>query len=83
MVMARGGAGPAASLGGYLAPAPTLVPAGRPRQRLWSLGPAALTTAELLAILLGTGSGGAEVLEVAGRPPVQRIREPEDVAHLF
>jgi DNA repair protein RadC len=104
----------------------------RPRERLWALGPAALTSAELLAILIGTGSGGAGVLEVAGRlldvgegslrrlaqrpcaellqsqgigptkaarlmaafelgarlsreerPPVQRIREPEDVAHLF
>jgi DNA repair protein RadC len=91
-----------------------------------------LTTAELLAILLGTGCGGASVLEVAGRlldvgdgslrrlarrpsaellraqgigptkaarllaafelgsrlsreerPPVQRIREPDDVARLF
>ena len=39
----------------------------RPRERLWSLGAAALTTAELLAILLGTGSGGRSVLEIAGR----------------
>ncbi len=111
---------------------PTLADADRPRERLWSLGPAALTTAELLAILLGTGCGGASALEVAGRlldvggwslrrlarrpaaellrtqgigptkaarllaalelggrlarekrPPVQRIREPEDVARLF
>ena len=91
-----------------------------------------MTTAELLAILLGTGSGASSVLEVAGRlldvadgslrrlarrpsaellrshgigptkaarllaafelgarlareerPPIVRIREPEDVAHLF
>jgi DNA repair protein RadC len=104
----------------------------RPRERLWALGPAALTTAELLAILIGTGSGSSGVLEVAGRlldvgegslrrlaqrpcaellqaqgigpakaarlmaafelagrlsreerPPVRRIREPEDVARLF
>lgn len=104
----------------------------RPRERLRSHGPAALTTAELLAILLGTGGRGSSVLEVAGRlldlgegslrrlaqrpsaellraqgigptkaarllaafelgarlsreerPPVQRIREPEDVARLF
>jgi len=104
----------------------------RPRERLRSLGPGALTTAELLAILLGTGGRGSSVLEVAGRlldlgegslrrlaqrpsaellraqgigptkaarllaafelgarlsreerPPVQRIREPEDVARLF
>jgi DNA repair protein RadC len=115
-----------------LPPVATLSPTDRPRERLWSLGPAALTTAELLAILLGTGSGGSSVLEVAGRlldvadgslrrlarrpsaellrshgigptkaarllaafelgarlareerPPIVRIREPEDVAHLF
>jgi DNA repair protein RadC len=39
----------------------------RPRERLWSLGPHALTTAELLAILIGTGGKGRGVLEVAGR----------------
>src|SRR3954464_15792379 len=104
----------------------------RPRERLWSLGPAALTTAELLAIVLGTGGGGRDVLELAAglievcegslrrlaqrpsaellrspgigptkaarliaafelgariareeRPPVPRIREPEDVMRLF
>jgi len=104
----------------------------RPRERLWALGPAALTTAELVAILIGTGRGGQGVLEVAARlvevsdgslrrlarrppaellradgigptkagrllaafelgarlareerPPVQRIREPDDVARLF
>ena len=48
-------------------PAPALIPADRRRGRLWALGPAALTTAELLAILIGTGSGGAGKLEVAGR----------------
>ena len=37
-----------------------------PRERLWTRGPAALTTAELVAILLGTGGGGRGVLEVAG-----------------
>jgi DNA repair protein RadC len=104
----------------------------RPRERLWSLGPTALTTAELLAILLGTGGTAAGVLELAGRvleigegslrrlaqrpsaellraqgvgptkaarllaafelgarmareerPPLSRIREPDDVARLF
>jgi DNA repair protein RadC len=104
----------------------------RPRERLWSLGPAALTTAELLAILLGTGGAAAGVLELAGRvleigegslrrlaqrpsaellraqgvgptkaarllaafelgariareerPPLARIKEPDDVARLF
>jgi DNA repair protein RadC len=114
------------------APVTTIPQTDRPRERLWALGAAALTTAELLAILLGTGCGGASVLEVAGRlldvgdgslrrlarrpgaellraqgigptkaarllaafelgsrlsreerPPVQRIREPDDVARLF
>lgn len=104
----------------------------RPRERLWALGPTALTNAELLAILLGTGGGGSTVVEVAAyllevgegslrrlaqrpraeflraqgigptkaarllaafelgarlareeRPPVVRIREPDDVARLF
>ncbi len=36
-----------------------------PRERLWSLGPQALTTPELLAILLGTGGGGRSALELA------------------
>jgi len=46
---------------------PTVPQTDRPRERLWTLGPAALTTAELLAILIGTGGSGATVLEVAGR----------------
>jgi DNA repair protein RadC len=46
---------------------PTVPQTDRPRERLWTLGPAALTTAELLAILIGTGGGGVSVLEVAGR----------------
>jgi DNA repair protein RadC len=115
---------------------PTLLaacpPADRPRERLWRLGASALTSAELLGILIGTGRGGnsaldiatrllevsdaslrqlvrrprAELLQTAGmgpakaarllaafelgaraaaeeRPPVQRIREPDDVARLF
>ena len=48
-------------------PVSTLLDADRPRERLWSLGPAALTTAELLAIVLGTGGGGQDVLELAAR----------------
>src|SRR4029078_9784788 len=39
----------------------------RPRERLWSVGAVALTTAELVAILLGTGSREHGVLETAGR----------------
>src|SRR5580765_1613089 len=46
-------------------PVSTLRNADRPRERLWSLGPAALTTAELLAIVLGTGGGGQDALELA------------------
>jgi DNA repair protein RadC len=113
-------------------PVSTLPDIDRPRERLWSLGPAALTTAELLAIVLGTGGGGHDVLKVAAqlleisegslrrlaqrpsaellrtpgigptkaarlvaafelgarttreeRPPVQWIREPEDVLRVF
>jgi DNA repair protein RadC len=114
-------------------PPVTALPDGdRPRERLGALGPGALTTAELIAILIGTGRGGRSVLEVAARlvevsdgslrrlarrppaellradgigptkagrllaafelgarlareerPPVQRIREPDDVVRLF
>ncbi len=39
----------------------------RPRERLLEQGPAALTDAELLAILLGTGSARETVLDLAGR----------------
>src|SRR5882762_8697819 len=38
----------------------------RPRERLWSVGPAALTGQELVAILLGTGYAGRDALAVAG-----------------
>jgi DNA repair protein RadC len=37
----------------------------RPRERLFALGAAALTTAELLAILFGTGHAGASAPDVA------------------
>src|SRR3954470_3677481 len=52
---------------GVAVPVSTLPNADRPRERLWSLGPAALTTAELLAIVLGTGGGGQDVLGLAAR----------------
>lgn len=39
----------------------------RPRERLARLGPAALSTAELLAIILRTGIGGENALLLAGR----------------
>jgi len=38
----------------------------RPRERLWAMGPAALTGQELVAILLGTGARGRDALAVAG-----------------
>jgi len=39
----------------------------RPRERLKSLGPQALSAAELLAVVLGTGAGGDSAVEVAQR----------------
>lgn len=43
----------------------SLPPADRPRERLRALGAQALTTAELLALLLGTGSAGVSVADAA------------------
>lgn len=43
-----------------------MTPDDRPRERLWTLGPAALTTTELLAVLLGTGGAGKDAVAVAG-----------------
>ncbi len=42
-----------------------LPPAERPRERLLQLGPSALSTAELLAILLRTGTSERPVMELA------------------
>jgi DNA repair protein RadC len=65
--------------------------ADRPRERLWSLGPQALTAAELLALLLGTGSatddvsglarrtlevGGGSLRALAARPRASLLRLP-------
>ncbi len=44
-----------------------IAPKERPRERLRRMGAAALSNAELLAILLRTGTQGASVLEVASR----------------
>ena len=41
-------------------------PSDRPRERLRTLGPAALTAVELLAILLGTGTSRRDAAAVAG-----------------
>ena len=38
----------------------------RPRERLWAVGPTALTGQELVAIVLGTGCAGRDALAVAG-----------------
>ncbi len=40
--------------------------AERPRERLWSVGAAALTAQELVAIVLGTGCAGRDAVAVAG-----------------
>jgi DNA repair protein RadC len=51
-------------------PAPRVAerpPTDRPRERLAALGPAALSDAELLALVIRTGSAGAGVLDVAAR----------------
>lgn len=42
-------------------------PPDRPRERLWALGAPALTAAELLSLLLGTGSQGDDVAALAER----------------
>lgn len=42
-----------------------LAPFDRPRERLRNLGPSALTSEELLAVILGTGSRNEPVLELA------------------
>ena len=40
-------------------------PAERPRERLQAVGPSALTTRELLALLIGSGQVGRSALDVA------------------
>lgn len=42
-------------------------PQDRPRERLWTLGPAAVSVRELLAILIGSGGVNGSALDVAGR----------------
>jgi|GEM_PF-4153439 len=48
--------------------------ADRPRERLASLGPQALTNAELLAILLRVGVRGENAVEVGQTTPAQQIQ---------
>ena len=44
-----------------------LAEADRPRERLMQVGAQAVSTAELLAIILRTGTGGENVLRLAER----------------
>ncbi|MCL5676761.1 MAG: DNA repair protein RadC [Firmicutes bacterium] len=63
-----------------------LPPGERPRERLASLGAAALSEAELLALLLHTGTAGASALDVArgllglGQDPGDAVRSLEYLA---
>ncbi|HYJ32195.1 MAG TPA: DNA repair protein RadC [Candidatus Binatia bacterium] len=60
-------------------------PADRPRERLLELGAGVLTDAELIAVLLGTGSAGTPALAAAARVTgavnVRRLHQaaPEDL----
>jgi DNA repair protein RadC len=63
--------------------------ADRPRERLFRLGPGALTQAELVAILLGTGGPGSGALDLAsellagnGALSALARRPPADVARM-
>ena len=54
----------------------------RPRERLMARGPEALSTAELLAILLGTGRPGKSAVELAAervtvKVPAATVGVPE------
>ncbi len=71
-----------------------LASAERPRERLMSLGAEALKTAELIAILLGTGTRGASAIAIAeamlnkyhsldalARTSVDELRQTKGVGH--
>lgn len=83
--------GPLALSSGVPLPRLSVLPLDLPRERLWALGSGALTSAELVAILLGTGGAGlsaavsaARLLEVsegslrrlAARPAAELQRTP-------
>lgn len=57
----------------------SLPPSERPRERCLALGPEALSEVELLAILLGTGSAGNDVQDVA-RAALRRFGSLERLA---
>jgi len=48
-------------------PPPAEPQSDRPRERLWRLGAPSLSTGELIAVLLGTGRAGEDVLKVSAR----------------
>jgi DNA repair protein RadC len=48
-------------------PLPAREQPDRPRERLWRLGAPSLSTGELIAVLLGTGRAGEDVLKVSAR----------------
>ena len=48
-------------------PTPAQAEPDRPRERLWRLGAPSLSTGELIAVLLGTGRAGEDVLKVSAR----------------
>lgn len=48
-------------------PSPAQAQPDRPRERLWRLGATSLSTGELIAVLLGTGRAGEDVLKVSAR----------------
>jgi len=58
---------PGAAVTGHQARVAEMPATDRPRERLERLGPQALTSAELLAILLRTGTAGTSVLQVSAR----------------
>jgi DNA repair protein RadC len=58
-------AGTTVAIGHRVAPLTVLNPDARPRERLVTYGPRALSDAELLAVVLGSGSAGVNVIDVA------------------
>jgi DNA repair protein RadC len=48
-------------------PSPAQEQPDRPRERLWRLGAPSLSTGELIAVLLGTGRAGEDVLKLSAR----------------
>jgi DNA repair protein RadC len=70
---------PFAAAGGVMAPAPAHGPGGlRPREKLRARGAGALADAELIALVVGTGSAGRSALRIGRRlarqPPSELAR---------